>query len=564
MIKKSIFFLLLLTHFESVIAQINSIIEWQEVQKILASDGMTGDNFSSGITLEGNVLAIGARINPQGANDLGGVVYIFNRNSVSDSDWTFIQKIRRTDLGRRALFGEEIVIFDKTMIISAPFFHPDGPGSCNTGITDGPGHAFVYQLNTITGLWEELITIIPDDSQNCDEFGTDLQLVGDSLYVGSRFAPGISTYSGAAYVFKRNEGGTNNWGQVLKIPNPNAGQTEFGLAVAVDNNDMVIGERRFNNSTGIARLYQRSSSNLEDWVFIKNLIGQNISAGDEYGITVAIKNDWIAVGSGIDDVGGINATGSADIFYRNHGGADNWGAFQFLSPSVIGIFVLFGSPLKFDNERLYIGARGLPNMTNIVGSLYEYSLDVNSNMWVETNRLVGSDTESLDFFSLTFDVNNGNIIVGAAYDQDNGVESGSAYSFRFESDLSIIIDSNDIMFTGGDLVTYTISVQNNGNSLITGVTSELQLDTGLVIVKVNNCPENLSSSLCSIGDLGAGTFTQYQVIAQIGFFEEGLKTVSVTVNSNALDTDPSNNTGTETIEVIFNNDIIFIDGFESP
>ncbi len=560
MIRMFAFLLFAFSQFQALAQPPYSVIEWQEVQTLLADDGMAGDFFGFDIEIHNNLLAIGASSAQPNGNFEEGAVYLFNRQSANDDQWSFLQKITRTDLGQGPRLGLAIEISDDFLFISAPHFRADGPGSCNTGVSDGPGRVFVYQQDSMTGLWNEFLTITPDDSQNCDEFGSDLQLIHDTLYVGSRFAPGASAFSGGVYVFQRNEGGPDSWGQVFKVIGP-SGQTEFGVAVAVHNNDMIIGQRRFNNSAGNAQLYARSSPNSQDWTFSQNLVGANVSIGDEYGITVAIDGDWIVVGSGIDDIGVANQSGSADVFHRNLGGPNNWGRLQNLNQNPPITSGLFGNPIQFNNNRLYIGARGTE--TGPTGMVLEFIFDETAGLWVETNEFIGSDTASSDTFGGGFGVDQGTLVIGATLDDNNGADSGTAYSFRFESNLQIIVDADDIQFTGGDNVIYTVLVQNDGTTPVTGVRSELALDDGLSVVTVSNCAEFIAPETCLIGELPPGGFAFYEVTAQIGFLEAGFKTAIGTVSSDAIDSDLSNNIETEIIEVLLNEDFIFIDGFEN-
>lgn len=64
------------------------------------------------------------------------------------------------------------------------------------------------------------------------------------MAVGAWGGDDDGTNSGSAYVFSRNQGGADNWGQAQKITAPDAEQDDnFGCALAVDGDVLVIGSR---------------------------------------------------------------------------------------------------------------------------------------------------------------------------------------------------------------------------------------------------------------------------------------------------------------------------------
>ena len=65
--------------------------------------------------------------------------------------------------------------------------------------------------------------------------------------------------SGAAYVFYRNWGGADNWGQVTKLQSGNPYDWEYyGSAVAVSGDTIAVGVPGFNLYMGQAFIYQRN------------------------------------------------------------------------------------------------------------------------------------------------------------------------------------------------------------------------------------------------------------------------------------------------------------------
>ena len=64
----------------------------------------------------------------------------------------------------------------------------------------------------------------------------------------------------------------------------------------------------------------------------QKLLASDAAAGDQLGWTVGISGDTAIVGTRYDDDAGSNS-GSAYVFQRNEGGADNWGEVKKLTAS---------------------------------------------------------------------------------------------------------------------------------------------------------------------------------------------------------------------------------------
>jgi hypothetical protein len=60
---------------------------------------------------------------------------------------------------------------------------------------------------------------------------------------GDKALIGASGGTGSAYLYERNQGGANNWGEIQKLTaadNPN--DTDFGASVAIGGNTLLVGE----------------------------------------------------------------------------------------------------------------------------------------------------------------------------------------------------------------------------------------------------------------------------------------------------------------------------------
>ena len=74
------------------------------------------------------------------------------------------------------------------------------------------------------------------------QFGRSVAISGDTAVVGAWLEDAGFTGTGAAYLFRRDEGGADNWGEVTKLTASDAEARDFfGIDVAVSGDTAVVG-----------------------------------------------------------------------------------------------------------------------------------------------------------------------------------------------------------------------------------------------------------------------------------------------------------------------------------
>ena len=97
----------------------------------------------------------------------------------------------------------------------------------------GIGKVFVYRRDE-GGVdnWGEVTKILASDGATDDEFGSSVSISGDTAIVGAYRDDDNAGESGSAYVYRRDEGGLDNWGEVFKITASDASANDnFGISV---------------------------------------------------------------------------------------------------------------------------------------------------------------------------------------------------------------------------------------------------------------------------------------------------------------------------------------------
>jgi hypothetical protein len=195
--------------------------------------------------------------------------------------------------------------------------------------------------------WGQVVKIISDDAQAGDYFGRSVAMEGDTLVVGAIYeagGPGDPVpNAGAVYIFERNQGGSNNWGQVKKLSAGDMQEDDyFGRKIDISGDTVVASSNNEDGgpgdptpNAGAAYIFERNLGGANNWGQVKKLTAGDGQMNDFFG-WAAIDGDTIAIGAPGEDGGPgdpISGAGAVYIFERNMGGAGNWGEVKKITAS---------------------------------------------------------------------------------------------------------------------------------------------------------------------------------------------------------------------------------------
>ncbi len=165
----------------------------------------------------------------------------------------------------------------------------------------------------------EVKKLTASDAQTFDSLGWSVAISGDTAIVGAYLESAGAPDTGAAYVFQRDQGGPGNWGEVTKLTASDAQAADwFGISVAVSGDTVVVGsylEDAGGNTAGAAYVFQRDQGGADNWGEVTKLTASDAQAGDQFGESVAVSGDTAVVGAPLEDAGGSDA-GAAYVFRR--------------------------------------------------------------------------------------------------------------------------------------------------------------------------------------------------------------------------------------------------------
>jgi hypothetical protein len=112
--------------------------------------------------------------------------------------------------------------------------------------------------------------LIASDGAAYDNFGRSVSINGDTAIVGAHGNDDNGDDSGSAYIFSRDQGGADNWGEVKKlIASDGAAGDEFGYSVSISGDTAIVGALYNNNngsSSGSAYVYRQVTTKAMPWI----------------------------------------------------------------------------------------------------------------------------------------------------------------------------------------------------------------------------------------------------------------------------------------------------------
>ncbi|MFQ5591161.1 MAG: FG-GAP repeat protein, partial [Phycisphaerae bacterium] len=199
-----------------------------ERQKVLSTDGSTGDDFGTSVSVSGDYAIVGA---PQADGDTfgtnnAGAAYILKRTGATWSQWG--PQITASDRADNDAFGGAVAISGDFAVVGAEF-------DDDAGLTSGSAYIFRRDADA----WVQDVKLTADDAAAFDHFGASVAMADPYVVVGVPFDDEAADNSGSVYVFKRT-GAT--WSFFQKVVNPAPGLGDhFGQAVAIAGGYMLIG-----------------------------------------------------------------------------------------------------------------------------------------------------------------------------------------------------------------------------------------------------------------------------------------------------------------------------------
>ena len=336
-------------------------------------------------------------------------------------------------------FSQSISLSGDTLVVGAP-----REGSAARGVNGNQadnsapvaGAVYVFVRNGAT--WSQQAYLKASNTEQLDGFGTSVSLSGDTLAVGARGessasatdqANNAASQAGAVYVFVRS--GTT-WTQqaYLKASNIDAGDS-FGDSVALSGDTLAVGSafedsaatgingNQSDNSmitTGAVYVFQRTGQTWAQQAYLK---ASNTNLGDEFGFSLALSGDTLAVSAVREDSAatGVNGnqnnnsafdSGAVYVFQRT---AQTWAQQAYLKASNTQVNGGFGISLSLSGDTLAVGADTESTGASQSGAAYVFVRS--GSQWTQQALLKASNREAGDLLGSSVAISGDTLLVGA-------------------------------------------------------------------------------------------------------------------------------------------------------
>jgi hypothetical protein len=280
---------------------------WTQQAYLKGSRSDAASFFGGAVALDGDTLVVGAELEASQA----GAVYVFNRTP--DRAWRQAQVLSASNAEIGDLFGCAIALDGDTLAIGAKLEHSSAVGVNGDQNDNGApqaGAVYVFERDA-SGQWQQQAYLKSSNTDPYDWFGASVDLHGDMLAVGAPFEASNATesngdqrnnnasQSGAVYVFERDRSGA--WSQHSYIKPSDTTENEFfGGTVVLNERRLAVG-RMAKENLQATPLSLFTLNTYGKWVRRSALTPRRRSRTDLFGVSADLDADTLVVGAPQED-----------------------------------------------------------------------------------------------------------------------------------------------------------------------------------------------------------------------------------------------------------------------
>lgn len=418
---------------------LSSITPTVPIHTINNPSAAVSDLFGTSVAVAGNIVVVGTPNDDTSKGDAGSG-YVYDLNSVTPT--IPLRTLNNPAAATSDFFGTCVAVSGTYVVVGA--YRDDA------GKTDA-GSAYVYDLNSVTPT-VPVHTFNNPAAVASDQFGCSIAVSGNFVSVGANLDDAGTTDAGSMYLYDLNS--TTPTVPIAVLDNPtNAVGDSYGISVAVSGKYVVVGAYQDDiGATDAGSAYVYDISSMTPTVPILTLSNPSPAASDNFGISVAVSNNYVVVGANQDDTTSSNA-GSAYVYDLSSMTPANPIA-TLINPTP-ATNDTFGTSVAISGTYIVVGA---PRDLNR-GSAYVYDL----NSLTPTTPIATIDNPtpvSLDNFGFSVAISGNYVVAGAFADDTGATDAGSAYVYDLSSMTPTVpfITLNNPTPESADRFGYSVSV----------------------------------------------------------------------------------------------------------
>ena len=296
-----------------------------------------------------------------------------------------------------------------------------------------------------------------------DRFGYNVSMDGDWVAIATKHSNKSS--SGNVYLYKR-EG--NKWVEIQKIVAPEQrGWDNFGWTMDLHKDRLAIGawnDSSIEINAGKVYMYRLMD---DVWEFEQAIVGSDIDQNDRFGLGLALSDDILVVGAPNKNSNGSNSIqskeGAVYVFKSNGGrGGNSWQEVQKLTHSPASSTDNFGRTIRIEDGFVFISAPYASSQWNSnKGRIKSYEILSNGTLRFETDMSYADD----DGLGWDFDVSGDKLLATT----DNHLvyyhKNGNRWMLRelmddqIEYDAKVRIDGDHAAYITSSLRAYSSDIK---------------------------------------------------------------------------------------------------------
>ncbi len=449
---------------------------WVEKQKLVAPIRKDYDNFGQSVSISGDYIVIGAPYEDEDASEAttianAGSAYIFERNNTGT--WVLLQKIVASDRETGDNFGSNVSINNDYIIVGAPAEDHNVAGSASL---NNAGSIYIFE-RVGTGNWSQKQKLVASDRAASDQYGSSVSISGDYAIVGTKFkttdvsGSNVLSLAGAAYILERNTSGV--WSQKQKIvASDRVAGGNFGISVSINDDNAIVGatgqthDASGNNSlynAGAAYIFNRSSSGT--WSQAFKFTSSDRATDDLLGSSVSINNDRAIIGSRTKNfIVGNDTTHFSGAAYILKYESGSWALDQKIVPTTKVDDQQFGNAVSIDADYALVGSY---SPSHEAAYIFEFDCTPSTSTDVKTSCgpyvWIDGNTYSSNNNTATFTITGG---------ASTGCDSIVTLNLTITSVINTVSTSWSTITADQTGATYQWIDCGNSNNPISGATSQ--------------------------------------------------------------------------------------------
>ena len=272
--------------------------DWIEETQVEPGDPAPGDRFGDAVSLEGDVVLVGApRKNFNAQLVEAGAAYVFRFDGTS---WQPEQQLLADPIERGARFGSAVAVQGNLAVVGAPL--------------EGSNSGSVYVFEKSGSTWSLQQKLVAAGGGTNDFFGRAVAIDGDVIVVGGVFVVSEPVDTGTVWVFRHN--GTQWIEETTLVPPGLAVEDGYGYSVDIEG-DVVVAGAPFDETAaggvaaGSIHVFRHDGT---AWDFEQTLQSCDDPSGANLGTSVSIGEPYILGGAPLDDLSAGGNQGSAYVF----------------------------------------------------------------------------------------------------------------------------------------------------------------------------------------------------------------------------------------------------------